>query len=146
MAERRLAFAAGALTVALGALTAWAWTARSPAGSSAGGARDSQPVTAATIVTLDGAGLFHAKGCATCHDGPGVRATVGLAPSLAAVADWPAERRRSMPLEDYLRESILEPGAYRSSAFVASGPLTAMPGIPVSADELDALVAFLLGD
>jgi mono/diheme cytochrome c family protein len=140
MAERRVALAAGALTVALGAVTAWAWTARSsPAAQPAA-------MAAEAAAPLAGPDLFRAKGCASCHEGPGVRSLIGLAPSLAAVSDWPAERRRSMPLDDYLRESILEPGAFTSLAFSPNGPTTAMPGIAVSPTELEALVAFLMAE
>jgi mono/diheme cytochrome c family protein len=140
MAERRVALAAGALTVALAAVTTWAWTARSST------AVEPAPAAAGAAAPLAGADLFRAKGCASCHEGPGVRSVIGLAPSLAAVGDWPAERRRSMPLADYLRESILEPGAFASLAFSPSGPTTAMPGIAVSPAELDALVAYLMAE
>jgi mono/diheme cytochrome c family protein len=139
MAARRVAVAAGALTVALAAVTAWAWTARSSS------AADRTPPVAAVSAPLDGADLFRAKGCASCHEGPGTRSSIGLAPSLAAVGDWPPERRRSMPLADYLRESILEPGAFTSLVFSPNGPTTAMPGIAVSPAELEALVAYLMG-
>jgi hypothetical protein len=141
MAVPRLALATGALTVALGALTAWAWTEReadTPAGDVAADAAPPAPAV------LDGASLFQAKGCATCHDGPSVRATVGIAPSLAAVTDWPPARRRDMPLEDYLRQSILEPAVYISTEYSGAGPLQAMPPMPVSPAELDALVQYLL--
>jgi mono/diheme cytochrome c family protein len=142
MAVPRLALATGALTVALGALTTWAWTEReadsTPTGDVAPDASPPAPVV------LDGASLFQAKGCATCHNGPGVRATVGIAPSLVAVTEWPPDRLRDLPLEDYLRQSILEPAAYISTEYSAAGPLEAMPPMPVSPAELDALVDYLL--
>ena len=47
--------------------------------------------------------------------------------------------------EEYLRQSISDPGAFTSPAFTPMGPLTAMPGIAVSPAELDALVRYLLG-
>jgi mono/diheme cytochrome c family protein len=143
MAVSRLAHATGALAVALGALTVWAWTERDADITSADVAADVGP-TAPASAALDGSSLFRAKGCATCHDGPGVRSLVGVAPSLAAVTDWPPVRRRDLAIEDYLRQSILEPAAYVSREFSPAGPLGVMPPMPVSPAELDALVTYLL--
>jgi hypothetical protein len=50
-----------------------------------------------------------------------------------------------MTAEDYLAESMANPAAFISPAFVGgSGPSTAMPRLALSAAEIDALVGYLL--
>lgn len=90
---------------------------------------------------IDGAGLFVAKGCASCHDGPDSNATVEVAPSLVDAAAWAAERRPGMDAAMYLAESITDPSVFISPAS-ASG--WAMPLLAVSGDEVDLLVDHLL--
>lgn len=93
-----------------------------------------------------GAGLFHAKGCASCHTGPDSTAAVDIGVDLSDAASWAADRRPGMSAEDYLAESVRTPGAFISPAFEPSGGSTgAMPTLEASEAELDALVAYLLG-
>jgi mono/diheme cytochrome c family protein len=126
----RAAVAGAAAAVALGA-AAFGWT------SHPGAAREPP---------LDGASLFHAKGCATCHTGPGPRpAAGGDFPDLSDAPEWAGERRPGMDAAEYLAQSIREPWAFISPAFTGgSGPTTGMPGLGVSEAETDALVAYLL--
>jgi hypothetical protein len=93
-------------------------------------------------VTLDGAAVFHAKGCAECHDGPGWDSPVGIGPSLRDAADWAGTRISGTSAEEYVRQSVVAPDVFRSPA-VAEGTFE-MPTITVSAEELDALVAYVL--
>ena len=66
-------------------------------------------------------------------------------PSLADAPAWAGERRQGMTAEEYLRESIASPGAFISPAFrPGGGPTTGMPQLRLAADEIDALVEFLL--
>ncbi len=129
MTRRGVAAAVGALLAVAGSWIGW---------------RDegSEPVRAAHAV--DGATLFQAKGCATCHNGPTSTASMGEFPSLADAASWAGSRRPGMSAEEYLGESIREPWAFRSPEFNASGPTTAMPELGLSDAERDAVVAFLL--
>jgi cytochrome c551/c552 len=94
-------------------------------------------------VALDGAGVFHAKGCAECHDGPGWDSPIGIGPSLRDAADWAGARIEGTSAQDYVRQSVVAPQAFTSPA-VTQGTFE-MPTITVSAEELDALVAYVLG-
>lgn len=95
--------------------------------------------------SLDGAALFHAKGCASCHDGPDSAARVGGFPSLDDATDWAAHRRPDLTARDYLAESIIAPDVFVSPAFTGgNGPATAMPNLAVTTDEVDALVDYLM--
>lgn len=103
----------------------------------------SSPVSSATRV--DGAELFHAKGCAGCHDGPDSAASIGGIPSLRGANGWAGERRAEMTARAYLAESINEPGVFISPAFTGgNGPAIAMPNLTVTSDEVDALIDYLL--
>lgn len=58
----------------------------------------------------DGAQLFLAKGCSSCHTGPDTTASIGAGfPSLAEAPTWAADRRANLSAEDYLTESIESP-------------------------------------
>ncbi|MET0908164.1 MAG: cytochrome c, partial [Ilumatobacteraceae bacterium] len=95
----------------------------------------------------DGAQLFQAKGCSSCHAGPGSPATFESGfPSLANATDWAGDRRPGVSAEAYLTESIAAPGVFISPEFHPgqSGPTTGMPALTLSAAEIDALVTYLL--
>lgn len=102
---------------------------------------------AAPAVALDGGSLFAAKGCAVCHVGPEHPDGFPIGPDLSRVAAVAGTRVPGLDAEAYLRQSIAAP-----AAFVAplpgrrGGTYAPMPAIPVSAEELDALVAYLLAD
>ncbi len=97
--------------------------------------------TAPTTDAIDGAGLFVAKGCASCHDGPDTASLLDVGPSLAHVSTWAGERRAGMDAEAYLTESIARPSAFISPASTSGAP---MPDITVTTDEVDLLVEYLL--
>ncbi|HEY3586971.1 MAG TPA: SCO family protein [Myxococcaceae bacterium] len=85
----------------------------------------------------DGAVLYRRLGCAGCHDVP------AIAPSLAGIAGQTvmlADGRTTTATSEYLRESILDPGA----KVVATYP-PSMPGYRgrVSDAELGALVQYI---
>jgi mono/diheme cytochrome c family protein len=100
-----------------------------------------------TVETLagDGAQLFRAKGCATCHDGPDGRAAFDEFPSLAAAPSWAGDRRAGLSAEDYIAQSIRDPGAFISPAWIGGGPTTAMPQLGLDETEIAAIVDYLLG-
>ena len=99
------------------------------------------PAAGATAATgpEDGAVLYRRLGCAGCHDVP------AIAPSLAGIAGQTvmlADGRTATATPEYLRESILDPGA----KVVATYP-PSMPGYRgrVSDAELGALVQYIEG-
>ena len=107
--------------------------------------RPPAPAESRPALALDGASLFEAKGCATCHTGPDTASVAGGFPSLADAGLWAGERRPPMSAADYLGESIREPWAFRSPEFgAAQGPVTAMPALGLTEAEIDAVVAYLL--
>ena len=94
-----------------------------------------------------GASLFRAKGCASCHDGPGSTAFVPGFPSLADPGSWAGERKAGLSAGEYLAESIREPSAYLSPELERSGgPTQSMPELGLSNIEIDAIVTYLLAD
>ena len=130
----RIGHICGAAAVVLGAVTVATWD-----DASSGDA--DRPQAAA------GSQLFHAKGCAGCHDGPSSRAFAGDLPSLADAGRWAGQRRPGVSAEDYLAESMRSPSAFISPAFSGSaGPTTGMPLLRLTEDEIDAIVEYLLGD
>jgi len=88
----------------------------------------------------DGAVLFRAKGCSSCHGSTEEDSRSRSAPSLFRLADRAGSRVEGLDAEQYVRASILTPQAYLAAG---SGGLT-MPTLPVDDAELDALVAYLL--
>ncbi len=123
-------FAVASLLAAFGSVVAW----------------QHEPVSTAAATSADGAALFQAKGCASCHHGPDSSALSGESfPSLADVSTWAGERRSDLSAEQYLTESIREPGAFRSPMFSpAGGPTMAMPVLELTDVEVDAIVEYLL--
>lgn len=79
---------------------------------------------------LDGADLFLAKGCVTCH-------YHGDVPKAINVSIGPVLTHYDSD-EAYLRVWLSDPSALK--------PETFMPNLDLSEDEIDALVAFLLAD
>jgi cytochrome c551/c552 len=110
------------------------WTARDDPGSGA---------AAPTPLALDGASLFRAKGCASCHAGPTTAGFTDVGPSLADVATWAGTRVDGLSAEEYVRQSIVAPQAFISPEHHSRA--LQMPTLPLAPEELDALVAHLLG-
>ena len=99
----------------------------------------------ASTAAADGAALFHVKGCATCHEGPGTGTMMGIGPSLAHAGDWASTRVEGMSAADYLAQSMLQPAAFISPAWTGpNGPTTGMPQLQLSDEDVEALVHFLL--
>lgn len=90
--------------------------------------------------------LFQTKGCIGCHSAPGLRSPIGAGPELSRVAlEFAAARRQpGLAAEPYARESIRDPAAYIAPGW--RGGFVSMPAIPLTDEELDALVAFLLAE
>ncbi len=86
-----------------------------------------------------GAALFEEHGCGSCHTftPAGSKATIG--PNLDNVAEF--ARSRGEDPEDYVRESIVDPGAYKHPGFTAEIP-DAFGSLTET--QLDDLVQYLL--
>jgi cytochrome c oxidase subunit 2 len=83
--------------------------------------------------------LFQAKGCSGCHALAGISSSQ-IGPNLTQLPDVAGRRKPGYSPEAYVRECILEP-----QAFVVSGyGSIEMPKLPVTDDEAEALVTFLL--
>lgn len=83
--------------------------------------------------------VYRALDCGRCHhiDRSGGR----LGPELTRVGAAAATRRPGVAAEEYLRESILDPGAYIVPTYVDSMPRGLARGL--SDNDLEALVAYL---
>jgi mono/diheme cytochrome c family protein len=98
------------------------------------------PEAPATEPVARGRQLYRSIGCANCHE-PNLLGQ-RLGPPLDHVGTAAATRRPGLSAEEYLRQSILDPGAY-----VVPGYQDSMPrdlGRDLSPTDLDALVAYLL--
>ncbi len=100
----------------------------------------SGPATEA-VEALAGATVFRSKGCVVCHMGPGTAGeSLAIGPDLAQLPDHAGDRIDGLSADEYVRQSILTPGAFKVPFYDG----TEMPTLAVSAAELDALVAYLL--
>lgn len=105
----------------------------------------------ATGAGSPGQNLFTGRGgCSACHTIPGVAAGI-LGPALTDIGATAANRISGYTAEEYIRESIVDPDAYTAGTAdglpddYAEGLMQAtMAGIPLSEEDVDALVAFLL--
>ena len=134
MGGRRQAALLAVAVAVLAVATALAWGR---------GGGDGAPGAGGTAA-LDGAALFVAKGCAVCHLAEGAETGYGIGPDLRGLPRTAGSRVPGMGAEAYVRRSILEPGAFPPGG--GGGGFEAMPALPVSPAELDALVAYLLAD
>lgn len=84
--------------------------------------------------------VYREKGCASCHQIGSEGGTVG--PPLTHIGSLAGTRKPPVSAEDYIRESIRDPGAYVVPGF----PDTMSRGIDrgMTQADVDALVRFLL--
>lgn len=90
----------------------------------------------------DGAQIFTAAGCAACHTLADAGSKSDVGPDLDALAENARTRQPGTSAEEYVRQSIVEPGA-----FVVEGFQNVMPagyGEQLSQEQIDALVEYLL--
>jgi cytochrome c oxidase subunit 2 len=89
----------------------------------------------------DGAAVFQRLGCGGCHvfEAAGSQGETG--PSLDELPE--AAEQAGEPLEDYVRESIVDPSAYIHPGYADLMPKTYSE---LPDDELDALVQYLTGE
>lgn len=130
----------GVLAVALGAASAYAWLAED----------DDQP-TPAEVATnaqiASGRQLFRVKGCAACHTvaSDGIYGS-STGPDLSQLPEEAGTRVEGMSAAEYVRISIAAPDSYLVPGYGYYGPdgFFAMPALPLTPNEIDALTAFLL--
>ena len=84
--------------------------------------------------------LFSTKGCVGCHTIEGT-STGTIGPDLTHIATVAATRKAPLSAEEYIQESIEEPGAFVVEGFE---PLMPKLGDGIAEGELEDLVAFLL--
>ncbi len=84
--------------------------------------------------------VFFTKGCSGCHTIEGT-STATIGPDLTHIATVAASRKPPLSAEEYIKESIEEPGA-----FVVEGFEPLMPKLAeaIAEGELEDLVVFLL--
>ena len=97
------------------------------------------PEPPATEPVARGRQVYRALGCASCHEPNLFGQRVG--PPLDRVGALAETRRPQVSAEAYLRESILDPGAYLLPGYQDSMPRGL--GRDLSTTDLDALVAYL---
>ena len=104
-----------------------------------------RPDAGGDTAAADGAALFVAKGCSSCHEGPAGRSLTDVGPSLAAAPTWAGERIAGIAAADYLEQSMRSPSAFISPAYRSTGgPSVGMPLLRLSDEEIDTLVDYLL--
>ena len=86
-----------------------------------------------------GKAVFASNGCASCHTLRAAGATGTVGPDLDKLPAY--AKQAGKPLEDFVRESIVDPNAYVQPGF----PKNLMPSFStLPKDQLDALVTFLI--
>jgi cytochrome c5 len=99
------------------------------------------PEPAATDPTARGRQVYREESCANCHEGSITNFFRPVGPALNEIGRVAAKRVPGMTADEYLRQSITDPGAY-----VVPGYPDSMPrGLArdLSPEDLAALVAYL---
>lgn len=97
------------------------------------------PEPPATEPVARGRQVYRALGCGSCHE-PNLFGQ-RLGPPVDHIGTVAATRRPGASVEDYLRESILDPGSYLVPGYQDSMPRGL--GRDLSPTDLEALVAYL---
>jgi len=100
------------------------------------------PEPRATESVARGRQVYRDQSCGTCHEAGPANLFRPVGPDLSHIGTVAEARRPGVTAEEYLRQSVLDPGA-----FVVPGYPDSMPrgfGDRLSRDDVDALVAYLL--
>jgi cytochrome c oxidase subunit 2 len=84
-----------------------------------------------------GGGVISIHGCKGCHS---LKGYVYNGPSLQGISELAGDRVSGLSAAEYLRQSIVDPGAYVVEDFEDKMP----EFLELSEEDIDALVAFLL--
>ncbi|MCB0155293.1 MAG: c-type cytochrome [Anaerolineae bacterium] len=90
--------------------------------------------------------VVNAAGCQACHTIPGIPNAVGqIGPDLSNIGTNAATRREGYSAEQYIRESLVEPGAF-TAPDCPTGPCVAgiMVIPPLTDEQIDTMVNYLL--
>jgi len=93
--------------------------------------------TSSPNAAVSGAAVFKENQCGSCHTLQAAGATGNVGPDLDKLAQFASTAGE--PLEDFIRESITDPGAYTEKGF----PKNVMPPFDLPKPQLDALVQYL---
>ena len=99
------------------------------------------PEPAASHPVARGRQVYQRNGCGTCHEPSLGNLFRAVGPPLDHIGTVAAARRPGLSAEEYLRQSIVDPGA-----FVVPGYPDSMPralGDRLSGEDLAALVSYL---
>jgi mono/diheme cytochrome c family protein len=104
--------------------------------------------TPRSIAGTDAASIMLDAGCGACHRLNSVGLEGEIGPDLSETADWAGERVSGLSAADYIRQSIVAPGAF-IAADCPEGPcrdgiMPANYGDRLTGEQVDAIVAFLL--
>ena len=99
------------------------------------------PEPVATEPIARGRQVYRAVGCATCHEGSLFNLFRPVGPALDQAGLVGGKRVPGMSAEDYLRQSLVDPGAYVVPGYPDSMPRGLAGGL--SPEDLAALVAYL---
>ena len=125
--------------IVMGSANVMAWRGRTVTMitemSGPGAADNVLPAPSGDQLVARGRDLFRAKGCAACHF------DLQSGPNLTNLEQRAGKTKDDLSAEEYVRESIVAPSAYKSSGGNVAGE---MPTLPVNAAELTALIAYLL--
>ncbi|NTU78750.1 MAG: cytochrome c [Chloroflexales bacterium] len=118
------------------------WAALVLALAACGAAAPPTPVPPPTLDPLAEGRRMHLIWCSGCH-AVEAGAPAGLGPNLAGVATLAAANPDGLSAEAWLRREILDPNAVTTEGY-PPGLMPLIYGQSLSAEQLDALVAFLL--
>ena len=99
------------------------------------------PEPVATDPIARGRQVYRTLGCATCHEASISNLFRPVGPALEQAGRLGGQRVPGMSAEDYLRQSIIDPGAYLVPRYPDSMPRGL--GEQLSPEDLAALVAYL---
>ena len=99
------------------------------------------PEPPATEPVARGRQVYRQLGCATCHEAGLENLFRPVGPPLDHIGTVAASRRPGIGAQDYIRQAILEPGAYVVPGYPDSMPRGLGDRLPP--EDLDALVGYL---
>ncbi len=111
-----------------------------PTAPPSNGAVPTTPPTNGGPDTAAGQQVFSGRGCVACHTIEGL-SSGSIGPDLTHLASNAPGRVSGQSAEEYVRDSILNPGAFVVDGFAAG---TMPPGLVAEGPDLDNLVGFLL--
>ncbi len=97
--------------------------------------------TPASDPVARGRQVYEANGCASCHEPGLLNLWHPVGPPLDHIGTVAGSREPGVPADQYLRQSVTEPGAYLVPGYPDSMPRGL--GSRISPSDLDALIAYL---